>query len=199
MFPLSDLHETYTRLRKCFWSNGQSSRSQESFNFFAMSTPWLRAYLTNLLYTWHKYRPWHGDVSRSISLPKGPRSRSHQSFELKGTRVILSFYRFRLVASSLFDRITSYLAYIQHMKGRCVANHFQDKSAKVKVTQVIWSFGRVSGFLFIWPNHLICGIHTTHDGWVDVSRTIFRMKGQRSTSQWSFQILTLSAPWFHLY
>ena len=60
-------------------------QGQRSFEVFVVSTPWLRANLTDLLYTWPKYSPWHGDVSPPISRSKGQRSRSHRSFELKVT------------------------------------------------------------------------------------------------------------------
>ena len=55
---------------------------------------------------------------------KGQGHRSHLNFVMS-------------VVSCLFDRITSYMAYIQHMRGRCVVHHFQDERSKVKV---IWIF-----------------------------------------------------------
>ena len=113
------------------------------------------------------------------------------------------------VVSCLFDRITSYIAYIQHMRGRCVVHHFQDERSTVKVIWIFRIFYRVlsvapslfhrfssydihtthevtmcraqfpgrnvlgqghtdglkcsfHGFLLIWPNHVICVIHTTY-------------------------------------
>ena len=59
------------------------------------------------------------------------------------------------VVSCLFDRITSYMAYIQHMRGRCVVHHFQDERSKVKVIWIFRIFYRVlsvapSLFQLIW-------------------------------------------------
>ena len=101
---------------------------------FCVSTPWLCAYVTDLLHTWYKCSPWCVDALQSISTSKYQRSRSHQSFEMKFTMVIRSFCHGRTIDSS-FDRITSYLAYIEHMRG-----HTPFSGSKVKVTQVIRNF-----------------------------------------------------------
>ena len=55
---------------------------------------------------------------------------------------------------------------MQHMRGQCVALHFQDERSMVKVTQVVSSFGCVHS----------------------VSHPISRTKGQRSRSHGSFQV-----------
>ena len=49
--------------------------------------------------------------------------------KVKVTRVVLIFGTVRSVPSSLFDRITSYVAYIQHMR-RCVVHHFRKERSR---------------------------------------------------------------------
>ena len=145
-----------------FRSKGQRSRSQGSFQVFVVSAPWLRAYLTDLHKYLHKYSPWHVDVSRSISRSK--RSRSHRSFEIKVTPVIRSFCCVHSVASSLFGRITSYVAYIQHTRGLCVAHHFsgwkvkdQGHTSRSKFLPcLLCSSVHISSIHFMWD------AHTTH-------------------------------------
>ena len=90
----------------------------------------------------------------------------HRSFKMKVTGVIWNFCGVRSLASSFFNRITSYVAYIQHMRGRSVAHHFQDERSKVKVIWVVPNFWPcpLREFLLIWPNDLIFGIHTTGEG-----------------------------------
>ena len=104
------LHETYTRhwSYKIFVAHKISSQKVKGqgngpFETFAVSAPWLRVYLTDLFYTWHKYNPWHVDVSRFISRSKGERWGLHRSFEMKVTPVISSFCRVTFVALSLFS------------------------------------------------------------------------------------------------
>ena len=191
-------------LRKCLWHipfqvKNQRSRSQWSFEVFVVSAPWLRANLTDLLYSWHKYSPWHCDVSWSIYRSKGQRSRSHQSSEMKATLVIRSFCRVHSVALSLFGWITSYVAYIQHMKGWCVVHHFQDEILKVKVTWVVQSFycvRSVAPSLFHWftsyeiytqPMRSQCVLHPFH---------VKRSKVKFTRVTWSF---VMSAPWLPPY
>ena len=83
---------------KCLWNvRFQVKRSKVKVTVFSVSAPWLRAYLTDLLHTWHKCSPWRDDVSRSIF-----RSRSHRSFEMKVTPVIRSFCHVRSVAPCIF-------------------------------------------------------------------------------------------------
>ena len=129
----------------------------------------------------YTHNQWGHNVSRVISRSK-----------VKVTLVIWSFFHVHFVASYLCDRITSYVAYIQHMRGamchtpfsgwkrrwstshgsfkvlalsapcfcpylteslhinkkkyiqhmrgQCVASHFQDQRSKVNVTQVVWIF-----------------------------------------------------------
>ena len=131
-----------------FKSKGQRPMSQGSIEFFVVSAPWLRAYLTDLLYTWHEYSPCCDNVSCSISESKGQRSRSHRSCEMNVTPVIRSFCRVRSMAASIFGWITSHVAYIQHTRGRRVILHFQDGRSKVMVTQVVLIAGTL-GCVFI--------------------------------------------------
>ena len=68
------------------------------------------------------------------------------------------------VVSCLFDRITSYMAYIQHMRGRCVVHHFQDESSKVKVIWIFRFFYRVlSAAPSLFHRFSSYDIHTTHE------------------------------------
>ena len=153
-----NLHQTLISWNACgtynFRSKGQRSRSQGSFEDFVVSALWLHGYLTYLLYTWHKYSPWHGDVSRSNSRSKVQRSRSHRSFQMKVTRVVRSFGRVRSVAPSLLDRFTSYVEHTQPMRWRYVPQHLRVKRSKVKVTRVVRNFCCVC---FVAP-----GTHTAH-------------------------------------
>ena len=114
------------------------SRSQGSFEFFVGSAPLFRAYLTDLVYIWHKCKS----------------SRWHRLFEMKVMLVIRSFcrirseasslfgwitYRFPSLTSSFFDRITPYVVCIKHRRGQCAVHNFQDESSKVKVEVSILS------------------------------------------------------------
>ena len=84
---------------------------------------------------WHIYNTWGDNVSRTIFMKLTPdiylmKCLWHVWFQVKRSKVkvtlvVRSFCRVRSVAQSLFDRITSYVAYIQHMRGQCVAHHFQ--------------------------------------------------------------------------
>ena len=49
-------------------------------------------------------------------------------------RVVSNLGLVRSVASSLFDWITPYVAYTQHMRGRYVVHHFHVERLKVKIT-----------------------------------------------------------------
>ena len=50
------------------------------------------------------------------------------------------------------------------MRLQCVVHNFQLKRSKVKVTQVKIMLCPFRGSLLNWPNHFICGIHTTQEG-----------------------------------
>ena len=115
---------------------------------------------------------------------------SGDKVRVKVTQVVSSFGPVCSVVVSLFDLLD-----IRHIyniwRATCRAPF---PGWKVKVTRVIsrfWPCPR-HGFVPIWPNNFICGIHTTHDG--RSACTIFRMKGQKSRSHGSFKILALSAP-----
>ena len=197
-----NLHETMRFWNACgmynLRSKGLRSRSQGSFKVFVASTLWLRAYLTDLLYTWHKYSPWRDDVSRSISRSKGPRSWSHRSLEMKVTQVVWSFCHVHSLASSLFDRITSYLAYIQHMRGRCVEHQF------LAATKQLYDWFSLSVCLSVCPS--VCPSVTpfspcSHHRIImkfwrvitnDKSDVHAKAQGQRSRSQRSTPNLSVS-------
>ena len=116
---------------------------------------------------------------------------------VKVTWVVSSFGPVCSVALSLFDRITSYEAYIQHMGGRCVMPHFQDERSRWHRSFPVLARA-LCGFVPVWLNHFICGIHTTHDGTI-CHTLFFRMKGQRSRSHGSLEVFTWSAPWLPPY
>ena len=125
----SYLHETCTR----HWSyemfvahtisgqriKGQGHRGHSKF----LSYP-LRAYLTVLLYTWHKYSPWRDNVLRYISRSKRQKVKVTLVIWNKGHTGYWKFCRVRSVAPYRFGWITPYMTYIRHMRGRCVAHHF---------------------------------------------------------------------------
>ena len=78
----------------------------KGIQLFAVSALWLRAYLTDLLYIWHKYHPLGANVLHTISMSKSLRSRSRGSFEINVTLVIRLFCRVRSVAPWLADSHT---------------------------------------------------------------------------------------------
>ena len=85
------------------------------------------------------------------------RSRSHRSFEKK---VSLIFCRVRPMTPSLFGWITSYVAYIPHMRWRGVAHHFHDQRSKVVpifLPYPLCSSVPISLIHFIWDTR------TTHE------------------------------------
>ena len=119
-------------------------------------------------------------------------SRAIFQFFVLTTWVISNFGLVRSVASSLFDWITSIRtthedAPFSGWKVKCQGHTGHSK----------FLLCRLRGFLRIWPNHFICGIHRTHEG-----RRVthhFRIKGQRSRSHGSFKFFTLSALWLPPY
>ena len=121
--------------------------------------------------------------------------RVHSIFQVKRskvrvTQVIWSFYRVRSVASSFSDRITSYVAYIQHMTGQCAVPHFQDERSTAKVTRVVSIFGAIRSVvssLFDCTISYVAYIQHMR------GRHISRKKGQRSRSHRSFHVLAQSA------
>ena len=181
-------------LMKCFWHvpfQVKRSRSQRSCEIFVVSTPWLLAYLIDLLYAWHKYSPWRDDVPQSISRSKGQRSRSHRSFDMKATLVIRSFSCVRSVAPSLFGWITSYVAYIQHMMDDMLGTIFRIKGQAHPghvnfLPCPLCSSVSISPIHFIWD---------THNPWGhNVSRTFSRSKGQGHLGNLIFFVSTLLLP-----
>ena len=102
------------------------------------------------------------------------------------TWVVSSFGPVRSLASSKFDKITSYVAYMWCTIFRMKGHRFRSQGCLL------------CGFLLIWPNHIICGIQTTHEGAMCLA--LFSVwKGQRSRWHGVFQVLTLSAPWLPPY
>ena len=124
-----------------------------------------------------------------------------QRWKVKVTWVIwhFCFCCVHSMASSLFDQITSHVACIQHLKGRCVKHHFQDERSKVKVIQVVWRFGlvrSVASSLFDWITSYVA--YKQHRRG-DVLSFNFQMKGQRSSSQRSFVVFVMSILWLPPY
>ena len=210
-----------------------------------LSAPGLRLYLTESLHMWHTYNTCGSNVTRTIFRSKGQKSISYQLFKVfvvstpwfhpfltegwcvlhhfqdkrakfKITRIIRSFLCVRPLASSLFDRVTLIMTYIQCMRGWCAARPFQDERSKVKVTLVVISFvdiqhmsGDVSCTIFwtkgrrskshglkFWLCPLRGFVPVLFDG---ITYTIFRTIGQRSRSHRSFQVFPLSALWLRPY
>ena len=101
---------------------------------------------------WYTYNTW--DEGRYVA-----HYFQDEMSRIKVTRVVLTLS----LASPLFDRITSYLTYIQHMRGQSVGHHFQDGrsrshgSFKVLALSALW-------LRHFWPNHFIIRIYTTHEG-----------------------------------
>ena len=62
---------------------------------------------------------------------------------MKVTPVIRSFCRVGAAAPLSFVWIISYVAYIQHMRRRCVTHHFQDERSKARVKWAVQSLYRV--------------------------------------------------------
>ena len=164
----------------------QRSRSHRSFEVFVVSALWLSPYLTESLHMWYTYNAWEGDVAGTIFGMKLERSK------VKFTWAVSNFGLVHSVALSLFGWIISYVTYIQHMRGWCVAHHSQDERSKVKVTWVIWSFCPVRSWL---PPYLTESLHNMwhkYNTWGgDVSCPISRMEGQRLRSHGSFQVLAI--------
>ena len=188
-----------------------------------MSAPWLRAYLTDLLHTWHKCSPWRDSVSRSI-LGRNFKCLGGHTNHLKWRPVRL----FEVFAMSA-PWLRPYLAESLHMWHTyntwgddvlCIIfrpNHF---ICGIHITNegamchALFSGWKVKGqghtgpfnfwhcplcaFVPIWPNHFICGIHTAHDE--TMCRAPFserKVNGQGHTGRSKF--ITLSAPWLPPY
>ena len=71
---------------------------------------------------------WNAHITHEVTTCRAP----FPGQTVKVTQAIWSFCCVRSVASSLFDWITSNVAYIQHMREWCVVLHFQDERSKVK-------------------------------------------------------------------
>ena len=92
------------------------STSHGSFKVLALSAPWFCPYLTESLHICGIHTTHEGTMCR-ISFPGW-------KVNGQGHTGPLDFYLVRSVAFSLLDQITSDVAYIQHMRGRCVAHQF---------------------------------------------------------------------------
>ena len=107
-----------------FRTKGQRSRSYGSFDFFNVSSLQLHPYFTDsahMIYT---------QPMRSQCVV--------HNFQVEMSKVMVTrmIWSVRSMASSLFDKIMSYVSYTQHMRMQCVASHFQDERSKVKATRV---------------------------------------------------------------
>ena len=100
------------------------SKVKVTFKVFAVSAPWLCAYLTDSFHMWHK--TWSGNVSCIISRSKGQWSRSYGSFKV----FAISAYGFMPIwlMHFIWDTYTAY-------EGFLCNTPFPGQ--KVKVTQVI--------------------------------------------------------------
>ena len=130
-------------------SQGKRSMSHGSFEIFVVSAPLLPPYLNKSLHMWHA----------CIQDMRGQWVMDHcQDERSKGnvTGVISSFGPLHSVAFSLFDWITSYVAYIQHMRWQCVMHHFQfQRSRSHRSFQVLslsapWLHPYFTGSLYMW-------------------------------------------------
>ena len=97
------------------------TRSHQSFEMkvsavirsFGMSALWLHRYLAETLHMWHTYNTW-GDVHHF----------QDQRSKVKVTHVIRSFCPVGSMASSIFDWVTWYVAYIQTSGGSVSCTSF---------------------------------------------------------------------------
>ena len=116
--------------------------------------------------------------------------------KVKVTRVVRIFYRVRSVAPSPFHRFISYEIHTQPMWPQCVAYHFHVKRSKVKVTRVIWICCHACSVASSLLDRITLYVAYTQHTRGDVSRVIFRMKGQRSRSHGLFKVNgSLGAMW----
>ena len=100
------------------------------------------------------------------------------------------FVPVRSVASSLIDWTTSYVAYIQRMRRRCVVPHLHDKRSKVKVTWVVSISGPVwyvASSLFGWITSYVA--YMQHMRGQCVAHH-FQDERSKSKSQESFKVFT---------
>ena len=113
-------------------------------------------------------------------------------WKVKVTRAIQNFYHTYSVAPSLFDRFISY-------KNTCTTHEVtmcrtSFPGQKVMVTWSEFWLCPFCGFLLIWPNNFICGIHIAHEGMM--CRTPFsgwKSKVTVTWVVWSFYHQVLSA------
>ena len=130
------------------------------------------------------YRQFCLSVCLSVRL-----SKDHQPFEMKVTLVIRSFCNVLSVAPSLFVWLTSYVAYLQCMRGGCVTYHFQNKNIKDQSQMGRSKFLQCPLYssILISPIHIIWNTHTTHE--VTMCHIPFRgpkIKGQGHSGHLKF-------------
>ena len=107
------IHATHEGLCVAHHFQDERSRSHRSFLVLALSALWLHPYLAEALHMWHTYTTSGNDVSYIIF-----------RFKDQGHTGCLKFLPCPLRGFFLIHQITSYVAYIEHIKGRCVAHHF---------------------------------------------------------------------------
>ena len=84
---------------------------------------WITSYLAYI-------NTWGDDVLRIIFRMTGQGHTGHLKFWPSPLHGFISIWLNHFIC----------VAYIQHMRGRCVSHHFQEERSKVKVIWVIWSF-----------------------------------------------------------
>ena len=114
--------------------------------------------------------------------------------KVKVTWVVSSFGPVRSVPLSLFDWITSYLAYINTWGDDVLRIIFRMTCQGHTGHLKFWPCP-LHGFISIWLKITSYVLHTYNTWGNDVSHTIFRRKGQRSRSYGLFEVFTLSTPW----
>ena len=170
-----NLHQTLDLSNACgtngFMGKDQRSKSHGSFEVFVVSAHWLCACLicfipgTNIVHDVTKCRD--SFTGQKVKVTRVAQSVNHfqvKRSKVKVTRVIWSFCGVRSVASTLFDRITLYVAYIQLIRGWCIAPHFQDEGSSQCHTGrfKFWPYP-LRAFIHIYLNHFIYGTHTTRE------------------------------------
>ena len=126
-----------------FRTKGLRLRSHVSFQFLALSALWLRPYLTAPFHMWHTYNTWGDDTFPGRKV----KGQGHTG-------------RFMFWPSPLLHFVCG--IHTTHEGRMC---HASFSGSKVKGQGYTGRSKFLScppcGFLLIWPNHFIWGIHTT--------------------------------------
>ena len=169
-------------LMECLWLVlFQVKRSKA--NVFVWPALWFCTYFTDMLYTLHKYSPWHDDVSQSISRSKVQgqghsgylKWRSHRSFEV-------------FVVSALW--LPPYWTESLHIwhahniwGGNMARTIFRTKGQRLRSHRLfkVWPCP-FHGVIPIWPNQFILYVANIHHmrGWVmcHAPSSRWKVKGQ---------------------